>query len=166
MLDINIPLIIAQLITFLAGLFLLWLVAYKPIMGVFRQRADKIKQDLDAAETARLKMEAERDRYTAELAKLTEQGRQIVQQAAREGQQARDSILQEARTQSQELLRQAEERIAIEKAKAFKELRQEVVNLSVGIAEKTIREALTPELNQRLVANALDQMEKKGNRNN
>ena len=69
-------------------------------------------------------------------------------------------------TQSQELLRQAEERIAIEKAKAFKELRQEVVNLSVGIAEKTIREALTPELNQRLVANALDQMEKKGNRNN
>jgi hypothetical protein len=41
-----------------------------------------------------------------------------------------------------------------------------VVNLSVGIAEKTIREALTPELNQRLVANALDQMEKKGNRNN
>jgi F0F1-type ATP synthase membrane subunit b/b' len=78
MLDINIPLIIAQLITFLAGLFLLWLVAYKPIMGVFRQRADKIKQDLDAAETTRLKMEAERDRYTAELAKLTEQGRQIV----------------------------------------------------------------------------------------
>ena len=161
MLDINIHLIIAQIITFLVGLFLPWLIAYKPIMGVFRQRADKIKQDLGAAEAARLKMEAAKAQYDTDMAALTEKARQIVQQAACDGQQAREAILQEARAQSQALLRQAEERIAIEKAKALKELRQEVVALTMQVAEKVIGQAMNAELQQRFINQALDQMERK-----
>ncbi|MBU4200954.1 MAG: F0F1 ATP synthase subunit B [Verrucomicrobia bacterium] len=161
MLDINFHLIIAQVITFLVGLFLLWLVAYKPIMGVFRKRADKIKEDLDAAESARVKMEASKAQYDSELAVLTEKGRQIVQQAARDGQQAREAILQDARAQSQDILRQAEERITVEKEKAIKELRQEVITLSMQIAEKVIQEAMNPDLNRRLANQTLDQLERK-----
>ena len=162
MLDINLPLIIAQAITFLVGLLLLWLVAYKPILGIFRQRADKIKQDLDAAETARLKMESAKSQYEKELAALTEKGRAIIQQSARDGQQARETILQEARVQSQAILRQAGERIALEKAKVLKELRQEVVALAIQVAEKVLREAVTPGLDQRLINQTLEQLEKKG----
>ncbi len=161
MLDINLKLIIAQVITFMVGLFLLWLVAYKPIMGIFRKRADKIKQDLDAAEAARVKMETAKTQYDKEMAALTEKAQQIVQQAARDGQQARETILRDTRTQSQDILRQAEDRIAIEKEKALKELRQEVVTLSMQVAEKVIQEAMSPELNQRLVNQALDQLERK-----
>ena len=161
MLDINLPLIIAQVITFLVGLFLLWLVAYKPIMSVFRKRADKIKEDLDAAESARVNMEASKARYDSELAVLTEKGRQIVQQAVRDGQQARDVILRDTRVQSQNILHQAEERIAIEKQKAIKELRQEVITLSIQIAEKVIQEAINPDLSRRLVNQTLDQLERK-----
>lgn len=161
MLDINLKLILAQIVTFLVGLFLLWLVAYKPILGVFRRRADKIKQDLDAAEAARAKMESARAQYEKEMADLAEKSRQIVQQAAREGQQARDAILQEARGQAQVLLRQAEERMAVEKEKVLKELRGEVVTLAIQVAEKVIRETLTPEMNRHLIDEALDQMEEK-----
>lgn len=161
MLDINLHLIIAQVITFLVGLFLLWLVAYKPILGVFRQRAAKIKEDLDAAESARVKMEESKARYDNELAALADQGRQIVQQAARDGQQAREDILRDARAQSQDILRQAEERIAIEKEKAVKALRQEVITLSLQIAEKLIQEAMNSETNQRLANQTLDQLERK-----
>ncbi len=159
MLDINLPLIVAQVITFLVGLFLLWLIAYKPIMGIFSRRADQIKQDLDAAEAARLKMEAAKGQYDRELAALAEKGREIVQQAARAGQEAREAIVQEARGQGQELLRQAAERIALEKAKALKELRQEVVALSIQVAEKVLREAVTPAVDQRLINQTLDQLE-------
>jgi len=161
MLDINLPLIIAQVITFLVGLFLLWLVAYKPIMSVFRKRADKIKEDLDAAESARVNMEASKAQYDSELAVLTEKGRQIVQQAVRDGQQARDVILRDTRVQSQNILHQAEERIAIEKQKAIKELRQEVITLSIQIAEKVIQEAINPDLSRRLANQTLDQLERK-----
>lgn len=161
MLDINLKLIIAQVITFLVGLFLLWLVAYKPIMGIFRKRADKIKQDLDAAEAARVKMETAKTQYDKEMAALTEKAQQIVQQAVRNGQQAREAIMRDTRTQSQDILRQAEDRITIEKEKALKELRQEVVTLSMQVAEKVIQEAMSPELNQRLVNQALDQLERK-----
>ncbi len=160
MLDINLPLIVAQIVTFLVGLFLLWLVAYKPILGVFRQRADKIKQDLDAAEAARLKMEADGDRVARELENLADKSRELVQQAAREGQQAREAILQEARAQSQELVRQAEERIAIARENAVKELRGDVAALAVAIAEKVVRKSLTPELDQALIDQALDELER------
>ncbi len=161
MLDINLPLIIAQIVTFLLALCALWLVAYKPIIGIFNQRAEKIKQDLDAAEAARVKMESARDQYTKEMTELAEKTRQIMQQAARDGQQARDTILQEARQQGQAILNQAEERIAIEREKAIKELRVEVVSLAIQVAEKVIRQAVNPELNQRLINETLDQLEKK-----
>ncbi len=161
MLTVNIQLIIAQIVTFLVGLFLLWLVAYKPILGVFRRRADKIRQDLEAAAAARAEMEAIKSQYDKEMATLAEKAQQIVQQAAHAGQQARDDLLGQARNQGQELLRQAAERIAIEKAKALKELRQEVVALSLQIAEKAIGQAMTAELQQRLIDQTLDQMESK-----
>jgi len=60
MLTINLPLIVAQIITFLIGLFLLWLIAYKPLTTMFQARIDKIHGDLKAADDARQDMQSKK----------------------------------------------------------------------------------------------------------
>ncbi|NLB60331.1 MAG: F0F1 ATP synthase subunit B [Lentisphaerae bacterium] len=158
MLELNLNLIIAQIITFLVGLFFLWLVAYKPMRELFRKRAAKIRQDLEAAEAARLKMEAAQAQYQKELETLTQKAQAIIQQATRDGQQVRENLLQEARQQGQHILQQAEERISIAKEKALKEMRQEVVKLSLQVAEKIIAQSMNDDLQQRLIDQALEQI--------
>ena len=42
MLDINVYMIIGQVLTFLAGLAILWRIAYRPVVRIFKQRATRL----------------------------------------------------------------------------------------------------------------------------
>lgn len=151
MLSINLPLIAAQLITFLIGLFLLWLIAYKPLMAMFQARIDKIHGDLKAADDARLDMEAKKKAYDEQMAKLGVQAQELLHQAAREGASMREEIIVTAREQGEALIKRAEEIIAQEQAKAIKELRQEVLDISMKVTEKVVGQMADPTLQRRVV---------------
>lgn len=159
MLDINIYLIIGQALTFIIGLLILWRVAYRPITAVFRQRADKISGDLAAAEKARAEMEKGKLEYAAQMARLAENAQQMMNKAVKESQAARDEILQAARGQSKEMLDRAIAQIEIEKEKAIREMRQQVLDISMLVAEKTIGEAVGEDLQGRIVDRVFAQLE-------
>ena len=161
MLDINIYLIAGQIITFLVGLAVLWRVAYKPIAGIFKQRADKISGDLDAAEKARHDVERIKSDYEAQMARLTEQAQKMMSQAVKDAQSVREEIVNGAKDQSQAILARAVEQIEFEKQKAVKELRRQVLELSLIIAEKTIGETINKDLQRRLVDQFFSQEEVK-----
>lgn len=161
MLDINIYLIIGQIITFLIGLAVLWRVAYKPIAGIFKQRADKIKGDLDAAEKARQDMERIKSDYEAQMARLADETQKMMNKAVKDAQAIREEIVNGAKDQSQAILARAVEQIELEKQKAVKELRQQVLELSLFVAEKTIGEIINEDLQRRLVDQLFAQVEVK-----
>jgi len=161
MLTINLPLIVAQLITFLIGLFLLWLIAYKPLTAMFQARIDKIRGDLKAADDARLDMEAKKKAYDEEMAKLTDQTQELLRQATREGVAMREEIVRAAREQSETLIKRASEVIAHEKDKALKELRLEVLDLSLHVTEKVVGRLVDPELQRRVVNRVFAELEEK-----
>ena len=161
MLDINIYLIIGQVITFLIGLAILWRIAYKPIAGIFKQRADKISGDLEAAEKARKDMERLKSDYEAQMARLADETQKMMNQAVKDAQSVRDEIVNGAKDQSQAVLARALEQIEIEKQKAVKELRQQVLEISLLVAEKTIGETINEDLQRRLVDQLFSQLEVK-----
>lgn len=159
MLDINIYLIVGQIVTFLIGLALLWRIAYKPITGVFKQRADKISADLAAAEKARQDVEHIKADYEAQIARLEDEAQKMMNKAVKEAQTARDEIVTSARDQSQAILARAAEQIEFEKEKAVKELRQQVLDVSLLVAEKTIGETINDDVQRRLVDQVFAQIE-------
>ncbi|MBI2438183.1 MAG: F0F1 ATP synthase subunit B [Lentisphaerae bacterium] len=161
MLHIDLPLIVAQLITFLIGLTLLWLIAYKPLKAVFQARIDKIRGDLKAAADARQAMEEQKKAYDEQMAKLTDQSQTLLRQATREGAQLREEIVRSAREQGEALIKRAEEIIAIEKAKAIKELRQEVLDISLRVTEKVVGQMADAELQRRAVERVFVELEAK-----
>ena len=161
MLTIDLQLIVAQLITFLIGLFLLWLIAYKPLTAMFQARIDKISGDLKAAENARLDMEAKKKAYDEQMAKLTDQTQELLRQATREGVALREEIVCAAREQGETLIKRAEEIITQEKAKAIKELRQEVLDISLRVTEKVVGQMADPALQRRVVDKVFVELEAK-----
>ena len=159
MLDINLYLIAGQIITFLAGLAILWRIAYKPLTGIFKSRADKISGDLDAAEKARQDMERIKSDYEAQMARLADETQKVMNQTVKEAQSVRDEIMNGAKSQSDAILARAAEQIEFEKQKAVKELRQQVLEISLLVTEKAIGETINAGLQERLVNQVFTQIE-------
>lgn len=159
MLDINLYLIAGQIITFLIGLVILGRIAYKPITAIFKRRADKIGADLDAAEKARQDMERLKANYEAQMARLADETQKMMNKAVKEGQSIRDEIVNGAKDQSQAILARAAEQIELEKQKAVKELRRQVLEISLLVAERTIGETINEDLQRRLVDQLFSQVE-------
>lgn len=159
MLTIDIPLIIAQLVTFLVGLFLLWLIAYKPLTAMLQARIDKIRGDLKAADDARQEMESKKKACDEQAAKLSEQAQDLLRQATREGAKIREEIIATAREQGEALIRRSEEILAQEKARVIKELRQEVLDISMRVTEKVVGQMADQNLQRSMVDRVFAELE-------
>ena len=75
-LGINLQLLIAQIINFLLLLGLLYLFAYKPILRMFDERANRIKESMDLTESVK-----------EQAANAEEEARKRIEEAGKEGQE-------------------------------------------------------------------------------
>ncbi|MEE1348084.1 MAG: F0F1 ATP synthase subunit B [Bacteroidales bacterium] len=129
-------------LTFLVVLALLTKFAWKPILGMLKEREDEITSSLAKAKEAQqeyARIEAQKAQIEAE----TRAERDAILKEAREKVQ---HMLDEARKLSQEegdkLIEQARAQIEREKAGAIDELKKQVAALSVQIAGKLIESNL------------------------
>jgi F-type H+-transporting ATPase subunit b len=83
----------------------------------------------------------------------------MMNKAVKDAQSVRDEIITSARAQGRETIDRAVEQIEFEKQKALKELRQQVLEISLLVAEKTIGETMNDDLQRRLVDQVFAQIE-------
>jgi len=145
------------LITFFILLVILKKFAWKPILGAVSEREEGIKNALASAENARIEMEnlqSDNERILKE-ARLE---REVMLKEARElKNKIIDDAKEEAKRQSDKLVRQAQETILTEKKAAISDLRAEVAKVSISIAEKVIRDELSnADKQEKLVKSMLD----------
>ena len=145
------------LITFFILLVILKKFAWKPILGAVSEREEGIKNALASAENARVEMEnlqSDNERILKE-ARLE---REVMLKEARElKNKIIDDAKEEAKRQSDKLVRQAQETIITEKKAAISDLRAEVAKVSISIAEKVIRGELSDvDKQEKLVKSMLD----------
>jgi len=137
-----------QTLLFILLFFLLRAVAWKPILKAVNDREDGIKDALAAAEKARKEMQninADNER----ILKEARAEREIILKEARE---MKDKIISDAKGNAQaeadKIIKQAQEAIESEKLAAVADLKNQVATLSVDIAEKVMKEALTDKQKQ------------------
>ena len=145
------------LITFFILLVILKKFAWKPILGAVSEREEGIKNALASAENARIEMEnlqSDNERILKE-ARLE---REVMLKEARElKNKIIDDAKEEAKRQSDKLVRQAQETILREKKAAISDLKAEVAKVSISIAEKVIRGELSDaDKQEKLVKSMLD----------
>jgi len=155
----GIGLVFWMLVSFLIVLFLLKKYAWKPILSGLKSREESIENALNEAEKAR-----------AEMANLKSDNEALLKEARierdamlKEARDMRDNTVNEAKTkakdEAEKIIAAAKEAINNEKLAAMTELKNQVANLSIQIAEKVIKGELSDETKQRtLVNNLLDEV--------
>jgi len=137
--------------TFLVLLVLLAKFAWKPLLKMLAEREKMIRDSLENAEKARTDLE----KINQESEKIISQARSASQSILAEGKAAanklKDETLAQARDSSRQILEDAEKQINMERDKAISEIKSEVADISISIAEKLIGKNLSQEDNQELI---------------
>ena len=156
--DFSFGLFIWQTVLFVVLLLLLKKFAWKPILEALNSREEGIQNALDEADKAR-----------QEMLDLQSSNERILKEARAE----RDSLLKDARmikdkmiteakdeakAQSNKIIEQAKQSIQNEKLSAITELKNQVAELSIGIAEKIMKDELSNKDKQvKLIEKMLDE---------
>jgi F-type H+-transporting ATPase subunit b len=148
---------------FLIVVLVLGKFAWGPILGLLQQREAFIHNALSEAKRDRDLAEASLREYSAKLQAAHAEAAALVEEARRDGERLREEIRQRARTEAENTLTNAQRQIQLETTRALEQIRREAVDLSVMIASKIIQRNLTKEDNERLIDDALKQVE--GRRN-
>jgi F-type H+-transporting ATPase subunit b len=139
-------------IAFIILLGLLTKFVYPPFLKMLEERRANIEGKLEQAERARREAFELRDRYRAQLERARDEADRIVEGARRRGEEHRAEIVARAEAEAARKLAQAEEQITAERERAISDVRRDVGELAVVLAERIVGESMDGERQQRVVA--------------
>lgn len=157
-------LFIWTILTFLVLLTLLARFAWKPLLEALETRQQGIRKALDDAQAARQELERLEQDAAQMMRKARAEAEVLITQSRADADRLREEIRQKAKADAEGIMRNAERQIQLETGRALQQIRTEAVDLSVMIASKIIQRNITKEDNERIIADALAQVE--GNRAN
>jgi F-type H+-transporting ATPase subunit b len=152
-------LFIWTILTFLVLLTLLAKFAWKPLLEALETRQQGIRKALDDAQAAKQDLERLEQEAAQIMRKARAEAETLITQSRADADRLREEIRQKAKADAEGIMRNAERQIQLETGRALQQIRSEAVDLSVMIASKIIQRNITKEDNERLIADALKQVE-------
>jgi len=148
-----------QLILFIGLVLLLKKFAWGPILKSVGEREEGIQNALDEAENARKEMQ----NLNADNERILKEARAERDNLLKEAREMKEGIISDAKTeaqvQAQKVVEQAQATIQAEKQAAITDLKNQVAELSVQIAETVVRGELSDKSKQeKLVADMLKEV--------
>ena len=134
--------IIWMLIIFGVVLFILKKFAWKPILNALKEREESIATALNSAEEAKKEVAG----LKADNEKVIAEARREKDAILKEAKELKEKIVAEAKEkagqEAQKTIDQARQQIEAEKTAAINDIKKQVAELSVMIAEKVIKQQL------------------------
>ena len=152
-------LFIWTILTFLVLLWLLAKFAWRPLLQALEARQELIRKSLEEAQQARRELERVSQESAQILKESRVQAETIIAQSRSDAERLREEMKQKAKAESDTIVRNAERQIQLETGRALQQIRHEAADLSVLIASKLIQRNLSKEDNERLIDDALAQVE-------
>jgi len=147
------------LIIFVIVVVVLGKFAWGPVLSLLQQREQYIHKSLSDAKRDRDEAEARLRDYAAKLQSAQAEAVGIIEDARKDAERLREELRQRARAEADTMLKNAERQIELQTSRALQQIRQEAVDLSVTIASKLLQRNITKEDNEKLIADALKQIE-------
>jgi len=154
-------LFIWTIVTFLVLLALLAKFAWGPLLRALESRQETIRKSLEDAQQARQELERLHQESSQILRQARVDAEAIITQSRADAERLREEMRTKARSEAEGIVRNAERQIQLETARAVQQIRHEAVDLSVTIASRIIQRNLTKEDNERIIQEALRQVESK-----
>ena len=132
------------IVLFLILMWLIKLVAWKPLSKVLKQRADHITNNINAAEQSNQKAQKLARQRQQALDHSHTEASSIIDNAKTSGQKQRQQIITSANSDAQTLKQNAQKSIQQERQDTLAKTKDDVADLSIEIASKIIQKELKP----------------------
>ena len=132
--------IINIIILFILLRFILW----KPINRFLRERAARVRTDLENAEKNLRDAESLKQEYASNLESIEAQGRDMMRDSQIKASEEAEDILGEAREKAKNMIGEAKERIEEEKERAVSNACREIAELATDMAAQILKREVLP----------------------
>ena len=146
-------------LTFLIVLFILGKWGWPVIIKSLKKREKDIKDSLLAAENAKKEMEKLKAGNEELLAQAQKERDDILKQAKLSGNQMIDEAKDKAKQEAEKIILQARQDIALEKENAIKDLKNQLAQISLDIAQKVLeQEVKDPQTSEELINKQIEKI--------
>jgi F-type H+-transporting ATPase subunit b len=150
--------LIVQGINFLLLLIILHRILYKPLVAKMQERTSAIQQALEEAQLARTEAARQQEENAARLRSAYQEAASIREQALKEAAEEQRKLVEAAQVEARRLVETARAQTEADIRRAREELRREVADLAVAVAEKLVRKSLRDDDHRRIVADAIQKI--------
>lgn len=140
---IDVPLFIAQALSFTIVAFVLWHFGFKPVLATIDERNKKIEGGLKHAEEMQAKLAAAAQESAQIVKNAQLDAQKIVDEARKASKEYTDKQQAEALQRSADLLAKAQQAIELEHKKMLNDARGEIARLVVTTTERVLAKKLT-----------------------
>jgi F-type H+-transporting ATPase subunit b len=127
------------------------LLLYKPILKFMKKREKSFSDKTDMLDTREKELVQQKQQYDAMMSGAQIQAAQIITNGKTLAQDNAKQILDEAKEQSRDMVLRARKEIAIEKEQTQLEMKSEIVDMAVQIAEKVLKREVSAEDNKKII---------------
>jgi F-type H+-transporting ATPase subunit b len=152
---LDLTLIIAQLVNFAVVALVLWFIALKPLIKVMTERTNKIEKSLADAkkiEERLAKTEAEKRQIIDATKK---EAANILEETNKKAESSKKEMVEKAKSEIEGLIAKGKQQIGSEKEKMISEVKAELADLVVAVTQKVLGEALTKDVDKKVVEEAI-----------
>jgi F-type H+-transporting ATPase subunit b len=153
---------LSELILGAIAFFILFAFMYKwalpRINQVLEARRDKIQGDLEKAEQTKTEADKMLADYRQSLAGAKEESNRIIEETRKTADSMRKDLQVKAEEEAQQIVARAQDEIRAERDRVFQELKAQLGEWSVLIAERVVGESLDRDRQLRLVDEFIDEL--------
>ncbi|MCL5036683.1 MAG: F0F1 ATP synthase subunit B [Chloroflexi bacterium] len=133
-------------------------VLYDPLKKAIKERQDKVRDQLDEADSLNARAKMLKEEYEGKLADARREAAQQYQKIVKEAERIKQDRLTALEEELSGLKEKARQDIENEKSKVTEGLRSAAGNLAVDLAGKLLREGIPADVQEKLVKNFADKV--------
>jgi len=146
-------------VIFILLVFVLYKVAWKPILTILDEREQRIKDSLQAAAKARTEAEESAEKRLEIIQEAKKEAQKIITDAQHSAEKISQGIIRKSQQEAELLLARAKNEIDASRDRVMHEMRELAVQISMTATEKLIRKTLSREDHQKAIKESLEKME-------
>jgi F-type H+-transporting ATPase subunit b len=149
---------VTSLVVFLLAFGFLYLKVWPTIIKALDERQAKIRQEIESAEKARLQARAALAQYEQELANARQEAGRVIASAKADAKAAAAELRATNEAHIAEMKQRALHELESARRAAVSELHAEAAGLAADIAARILKREITPQDQQRLVDESLEEL--------
>lgn len=157
LINLNYELLFQLINTFLVYLLLKKLL-FKPVTEFMSKRAAEVENNIALGENTKREGEEYKKQYESKLEEAKQESQDIIKQATVRAEQKSEEIVTSAKTEASRLVERAHSEIQKERQKVMNELKDDISSIALMAASKVIEQDLDETKHEKLINNFIKEV--------